>query len=58
MRAYTNLLVSSGKQREDEGNLLDRQHYLNGSTLFVFQSDFLQLVDYLSLVKTTMFPSM
>ena len=54
MRAYTNLLVSSGKWREDESNLLDRDHYLSGSTLFVFQlePDFSHHGEYLSLVKT------
>ena len=54
MRAYTNLLLSSGRWREDEGNLLNRQHYLSGSTLFVFQlePDFSHHGDYLSLVKT------
>ena len=54
MRAYTNLFLSSGKWREDEGNLLDRKHYLSGSTLFVFQLEpyFSQHGEYLSLVKT------
>ena len=54
MRAYTNLLVSGGKWRQDEGNLLDRKHYLSGSTIFVFQlePDFSQHGEYLSLVKT------
>ena len=36
MRGYTNLLLTSGKWREDEGNRLDRQHYISGSTLFTF----------------------
>ena len=54
MRAYTNLLISGGKWRQDEGNLLDRKHYLSGSTIFVFQlePDFSQHGKYLSLVKT------
>ena len=54
MRAYTNLLTSTGKWREDEGNLLDRKHYLSGSTLFVFQLEpnFSQHGEYLSLIKT------
>ncbi|XP_060554040.1 uncharacterized protein F54H12.2-like [Ruditapes philippinarum] len=54
MRAYTNLLLSSGKWRQDEGNLLDRSHYLSGSTLFVFQLEpnFSHHGEYLSLVKT------
>ena len=37
MRGYTNLLLSSGKWREEEGNHLDRKHYISGSTLFAFQ---------------------
>ena len=54
MRAYTNLLISGGKWRQDEGNLLDRKHYLSGSTIFVFQlePDFSQHGEYMSLVKT------
>ena len=53
MRGYTNLLVSSGKWREDGGNLLDRDHYISGSTLFAFQLEpnFPQHGEYLSLVK-------
>ena len=53
MRAYTNLLISGGKWRQDEGNLLDRKHYLSGSTIFVFQlePDFSQHSEYMSLVK-------
>lgn len=54
IRAYTNLLLTEGKWRTDEGNLPDRQRYLNGSTLFAFQlePDFSQHGEYLSLVKT------
>lgn len=54
MRAYTNLLLSSGKWREDAGNLLDRDHYIKGSTFFVFQLEpnFSHHGEYLSLVKT------
>jgi hypothetical protein len=54
MRSYTNLLLSNGMWREDEGNLLDRNHYISGSTLFVFQLEpnFPQHGEYLSLVKT------
>ena len=54
MRAYTNLFLSNGKWREDEGNLLDRKHYLSGSSLFVFQLEpnFSHHGEYLSLVKT------
>ena len=53
MRGYTNLLLTSGKWREDEGNILDRQHYISGSTLFAFQLEpnFPQHGEYLSLVK-------
>ena len=40
MRAYTNLLLSSGRWRQDEGNLLDRKHYLSGSTLFTLSLTF------------------
>ncbi|MCG7878664.1 MAG: hypothetical protein N0C90_20395, partial [Candidatus Thiodiazotropha endolucinida] len=52
-RAYTNLLTASVKWREYEGNLLNRKHYINGSTLFVFQLEpyFPQHGEYLSLVK-------
>ena len=54
MRPYTNLLTSTGKWREDEANLIDRNHYINGSTLFVFQLEpnFSHHGEYLSLVKT------
>lgn len=54
MRPYTNLLTSTGKWREDEANLFDRNHYINGSTLFVFQLEpnFSHHGEYLSLVKT------
>lgn len=53
-RAYTNLLLASGKWREDEGNQLDRSHFISGSTLFVFQLEpnFSHHGEYLSLVKT------
>ena len=53
MRAYTNLLISGGKWRQEEGNLLDRKHYLSGSTIFVFQfePDFSLHSKYMSLVK-------
>lgn len=53
MRAYTNLLMSSGKWRQDEGNALDRKHFISGSTLFAFQlePDFSHHGEYLSLVK-------
>lgn len=54
MRAYTNLLLSSGKWREGEGYLLDRSHFVSGSILFAFmlEPNFPQHGDYLSLVKT------
>ena len=46
--------MSGGKWRQDEGNLLDRKHYLSGSTIFVFQlePDFSHHGEYMSLVKT------
>ena len=53
MRAYTNLLMSAGKWRQDEGSGLDRDHFISGSTLFAFQlePDFSQHGEFLSLVK-------
>jgi len=53
VRAYTNLLLSAGKWRNDEGNALDRDHFINGSTLFVFQLEpaFSHHGEYLSLLK-------
>ena len=53
MRAYTNLLMSSGKWRQDEGMALDKNHFISGSTLFAFQlePDFSHHGEYLSLVK-------
>lgn len=52
-RAYTNLLMTAGKWRQDEGNGLDLAHYISGSTLFAFQlePDFSQHGEFLSLVK-------
>ena len=54
MRAYTNLLVSSGKWGQDEGNLLNRMKYKDGWTLFVFQLEpsFAHHGEFLSLAKT------
>ncbi|XP_052761972.1 uncharacterized protein F54H12.2-like [Mya arenaria] len=54
IRAYTNLLLSSGKWRQDEGNQLDRSHFIAGSTLFVFElePDFSHHGEYLSLMKS------
>lgn len=53
MRAYTNLLLYAGKWRENEGNALDRKHFIDGSTLFAFQLEpnFSHHGDYLTLVK-------
>lgn len=53
VRGYTNLLLSTGKWRNDEGNALDRQHFIKGSTLFVFQlePEFSHHGEYLSLLK-------
>ena len=54
MRAYTNLLTTMGKWNRDEGNALDRAHFVSGATLFAFQLEpnFAQHGEYLSLVKT------
>ena len=52
-RAYTNLLMSSGKWRRNEGIALDRNHFISGSTLFAFQlePDFSHHGEHMSLVK-------
>jgi len=54
MRAYTKLLINAGKWQEDAGTLLDRDRFIAGSTLFVFQlePEFAHHGNYLSLVKT------
>ncbi|WAR10272.1 YMD2-like protein [Mya arenaria] len=54
IRPYTDLLMSAGKWRQDEGSHLDRAHYISGSTLFVFElePDFSHHGEYLSLAKT------
>ena len=36
-RAFINVLMSSDKWRFDEGNALDREQFISGSTLFAFQ---------------------
>ncbi|MCG8035337.1 MAG: hypothetical protein JAZ03_24590 [Candidatus Thiodiazotropha taylori] len=53
MRAYTNLLMSSGKWRQDEWNALDIKRFISGSTLFAFQlePDFSHHGEYMSLMK-------
>ena len=53
MRAYTNLLLSAGFWRCNEGNALDKEHFINGSTLFAFQlePDFSHHGEFMSLVK-------
>lgn len=53
MRAYTNLLLSSGKWRNDEGTAFDLNHFISGSSLFAFQLEpnFSHHGEYLSLVK-------
>ena len=53
MRAYSNLLMSAGKWRQDEGNALDLKHFISGSTLFAFQlePDFSHHGEFLALVK-------
>ena len=52
-RAYTNLLQSVGKWRQDEGFAMDKAHFKSGSTLFACQSEpnFSSHGEYLSLVK-------
>lgn len=52
-RAYTNLLMSSGKWRRNERIALDRNHFISGSTLFAFQlePDFSHHGEHMSLVK-------
>ena len=52
-RAYTNLLQSVGKWRQDEGFAMDKAHFKSGSTLFAFQShpNFFHHGEYFSLVK-------
>ena len=53
MRAYSNLLLSSGKWRQDEGIALDKNNFISGSTLFAFQlePDFSHHGEFLTLVK-------
>lgn len=53
MRAYTNLLLSGGKWREDAGNGVNKSDYISGSTLFAFQlePDFSDHGDFMTLVK-------
>lgn len=53
MRAYTDLLLSAGKWRQDEGNALTPEHFISGSTLFAFQLEpnFSHHGEYLSLLK-------
>ena len=53
MRAYSNLLMSAGKWRQDEGIALDLKHFISGSTLFAFQlePDFSHHGEFLALVK-------
>ena len=52
-RAYTNLLQSLGKWKQDDGFALDEAHFKSGSTLFAFQwePNFSHHGEYLSLVK-------
>lgn len=53
VRAYINTFTSTGKWREDDGNLLTRAQFSSGTTLFVFQLEpnFSHHGEYLSLVK-------
>ena len=52
-RAYTNLLQSVGKSRQNEGFAMDEAHFISGNTLFAFQwePNFSHHGEYLSLVK-------
>lgn len=53
MRAYTNILMSSEKWRQDESNALIKFHFITGSTPFAFQlePDFSHHGEFMSLVK-------
>ncbi|XP_045167052.2 uncharacterized protein F54H12.2-like [Mercenaria mercenaria] len=53
MRAYTKLLLSAGNWRRDEGNALDKSHFISGSALFAFQlqPDFSHHGECMTLVK-------
>ena len=53
MRAYTNLLLNAGKWRQDEGNAIDLNHFISGSTLFTFQlePEFSHHGEFMSLIK-------
>jgi hypothetical protein len=54
MRAFNNLFITTGKLNRDAGNDINREDFINGSTLFAFQLEpnFSEHGDYLSLVKT------
>lgn len=54
MRAYTELFQSTGKWKQDAGNDINRDDFITGQTLFVFQLEpyFSEHGSYLSLVKT------
>lgn len=53
IRSFTNLLLYAGKWRRNEGNSLDRNHFISGSTLFAFQlePEFFHHGQYLTLMK-------
>ena len=53
-RALTNLIQSEGKWRRNEGLAINKDHFISGSTLFVFQSEpnFSHHGEYLPLVKS------
>ena len=52
-RAFTNLLMSGGKWRQDEGSGINRAHFISGSTLFAFQlePDFSHHGEFMTLIK-------
>lgn len=54
MRAYTELFQSTGKWKQDAGNDINRDDFITGQNLFVFQLEpyFSEHGSYLSLVKT------
>lgn len=54
MRAYTEMFQSTGKWNRDAGNDINREDFIKGNTLFVFQLEpfFSEHGNYLSLVKT------
>ena len=54
MRAFTELFQNTGKWKNDAGNDISREDFINGNSLFVFQLEpfFADHGSYLSLMKT------